>query len=375
MGRAGWLGRATTIVVAVAMVGCTTPPWEQPGWRPVPLDAAGIGWIEAGLEQVVVAGQAGDGRPLVASVARERVVPVGIAGRGRVRSLVATADVSVSLDGERDGAPAAGWYIDPFPLPPRLRRSPGEVHHVEEYLPTDPSGRPPAHLWFTEEDEGAAAVGGFLDADGTLGLRPLDWAGWHFVPGPPGLHLAADASPDDLWVGGTEGTYVVVGPVSPTPGATDRDPQVWVAGTMDDHTWQRVDLPSFPDLVTDMRGWVLDLYVAGPAGDRPVVVEAHGGPALPVPDVRLDPDDPTVLIAEVPTADGERPSLVLQTPDGAVLYRARAEGWDEVPMPPGHAQVALLTSTEDGAVTAYAVVDDTLWWRDLDPAAQPSASR
>ena len=120
------------------------------------------------------------------------------------------------------------------------------------------------------------------------------------------------------------------------------------------------------DPVTDLRGWALSLYVAGPVDGRPVVVEAHGwGPPLDVPDIALDPEDSTVLIAEVPMADGERPAVVLQTPDGAVLHRPVDDDWFETRLPPGHADAALLVDDGTRGVTAYAVVDGRLWWRAL----------
>lgn len=356
-----------TVLTVTAVTGLLQPARVQRSgpWRSVPLKADDVHRLDAlGSHQVLVGGRGAGGGPLLAVVDRGEVVRLDVPGDGGIWSQVVTSDVAVVVDDEASSDGPAEWSASGPP------GSGGEWTVTGEYERVDSTGRRPDRLWLTEEDEGAAAVGGFLDEEGHLALVPLDWAAATFVDGPPGLYLAADASPADLWVGGSEGSYVVAGPVSATPGATDTGLQVWTTNTMIEFPWTRVELEVLPDVVTDMRGWVLGLYLAGAVGQRPVVLGDHGR-ALEVPDVTLDPADPTVLLAEIPLRADERASVVLQTPDGAILYRATGEGWDEVALPPGRAGAAVLPWDElDGPVTAYAVVDGTLWWRPL-PAAGP----
>ena len=370
MGHVGAVLLASLIVVLSGCLERVAATGQDALWQPVPIEAEGVRWLDDVWGWAYVSGQAADGGPLFAAVDGDEVRRLDVGSTGSVWSRSTGSGVFVVTDDDTN--PPRTWWMDhgADSGPPWI----GPMRPAFEEV-TDPTGRPPDRVWLTQEDEGAAAVGGFLDPSGYLGLRPLDWAGAYFVEGPAGLYLAADASPAELWVGGTEGSYVVAGPVSPEAGATGTGLQVWASPTMGDFAWHRVRHAAFPDMITDMRGWVLDLYVAGPAGERPMVVSVHGGAPLPLPDVRLDPNDPMVLLAEVPVGPDERASVVVQTPSGPVLHRATDTGWHEVTLPPGHVEAAVLTTTAEDDVTAYALVDGTLWWRRLDTAPQTSGSR
>lgn len=330
------------------------------GWVTVALDASGVSRLESWGPFAVAGGHTTDGRPLLALLERDDVGRIDVGDAGRVWSLAADYTMSVAVDDDDPTTSPQAWCLEPPPY--GTDQDPAYDYDVVPCL-EDGSGRAPDRLWFTTEDEGEAVVGGFVDEDGHLGLIPLNWDVYEFMAGPPQLYLAADASAADLLVMGREEAYVVIGPVSPEPGATKIGRQVWFTDTSE-HAWARLEIDLVPDVITDWRGWALDVYVAGPVGDRPVVVDVFG-PAREVPDVRLDPAHPVVLIAEVPTGPGDRPSVVMQTTDGAVLYLPTGhDGWTTLRLPPGRARGALVT--RDGhKVTAYALVDDHLWWHDL----------
>jgi hypothetical protein len=162
----------------------------------------------------------------------------------------------------------------------------------------------------------------------------------------------------------------VAGPVF-SPGTlpdADSPVQAWVASADDESwataAWRPVGLPQPLDVVTDVVVAV-DGMVAGSRAGVPVLATLDGqrATAVDVPDERLDPANPVVLVAD-PGVGGRAVVLALQTPRGVRLWTQRQDGWYAVDGPRG-----LLTAAieMEGGSTYVATRDHngevTLWVR------------
>lgn len=172
---------------------------------------------------------------------------------------------------------------------------------------------------------------------------------------PSPMHAAAG----DAWL-------LVAGPTFP-PGTTsaERPTEVWYAAPDVEGwataTWHRVTVPEAPELVSDVVV-TLDGMVAGSLADRPVLLTVSGDRAtvVDVPDEPLDPDVPTLLVAD-PGAATRPVVLAVQTPKGTRLWTQRQDGWYAVDGPPGYLTAAvemdgatyLATRDKDGEVTLW----------------------
>jgi hypothetical protein len=175
-----------------------------------------------------------------------------------------------------------------------------------------------------------------------------------------GSRSSLHASAGDRWM-------LVAGPAfAPGAGPSAGEPtQAWYATAADADwataAWHRVVLPVAPDLVSDVVG-TADGMVAGSRGDRPVLITVSRDRAteVEVPDEPLDPEAPTVLVAD-PGAGSRPVVLAVQARSGVRLWTQRRDGWYAVAGPPGHLASAvelegatwLATRGDDGEVTLW----------------------
>ena len=123
----------------------------------MPAADSGVRWLDATWGGVLVGGVTEDGGPLVAVVERDRAWPVAVDGHGGVWSMQGGERVVVYDEAAGHPVGTVLWHM------PELDGELSDPEVLEPYAPTLPDGRAPDRLWLTEEDEGAAAVGGFLD--------------------------------------------------------------------------------------------------------------------------------------------------------------------------------------------------------------------
>lgn len=313
-----------------------------------------LAWAGAG----VLVGGHRDGDPILVWVRGDRVSSMDVDGPGPVWSMVVgplpAAVVDDGAGGERPVVLTYEFdYPDPWPL---LSRA---------------DGRTPDHVWVTEEDEGWGQVGGFLEPSGRLGLTALDYQ-WGTFADTASLWLADDADAKDLFVVGTEGVYMVAGPVSNQPRAELGHDEIWVAGTYDP-AFERLDVGI--DLVTDVVSDGRNIVLAGKSAGRPVLIQwDHGDQrTLDLPSAPLGAEG-SVLVAEPPVwqRNEERelelvraPSVLLQDSSEAVLYVANGLMWDTYRVPGGEVTAVAVARTDDGRRLVFVVIDGRLRWGKL----------
>jgi hypothetical protein len=365
-------GRAIVVVTAVALVtgacggedpGTPDPGGGPDGWRRI--GVPGTVRSVARASDLLVAGEQG-GRPTLGVVRDGAYTALHVVDgpRDGVRS-VDTNGESVVLSERTDvaaGEPAtlwsAAWFGDDVLY----------ADWTRERL-ADRQGRPASWLQPLldgEEDYraiGAVRRGAVWSLHGWMafdGWKPLD----------RGEQLYTRAAPATLLTGTTETTVVVAGEVSGSARTPPGPPQVW---SLDDSLavdasspgrWVRRPMASVPDALTDVASWDLGWWVAGHRDLRPVVYDYDriGGPAgaeLPVPDTKLDPEHPTVVVAGAPVTTAM--VLATQSADGVAAWVDEGKGrWTRIPGPPGVLSAAVLMWDGRGL---YLVVDGDLWYR------------
>jgi hypothetical protein len=340
-------------------------------WRRV--DVPGTVRSVVPAEDVIVAGEDA-GRPVIAKVTRgsARRLPAG--GPPSPHDGLAAAD----FDGESlvvaerppvdPATPATVWQVDYSQLrdgvPAAWRRD--EIR--------DGTGR--AASWLRpllDGEEDYRAVGAVRLGSRWALHAWMAWDTWRPLDRDEQLYLSG--SPEALRTGATETTVVVAGAVSDRPDAP-ATPQVW--SLRDERfedpdapgRWTRLPTATTPDAFTDVADWDLGVWVAGHRKLRPVVYDFDSpqgpqGPAgreLPVPDTRLDPRHPVVLVAGTPVTTTM--VLATQSVDGPAVWvarDARGSGWTRVAAPPGVLEAAV---TVPGGI--YLVLDGALWYRPLE---------
>jgi len=355
-----------------AFSGGATPSASAPAsageWRRV--DLPGTVRSVAAAADVIVAGEDA-GRSMIAVVTggSARRLPAG--GPPAPHGLAAA-----DFDGESlavverppadPATPAAVWQVDYSLLHDGVAASwrRDEIH--------DGNGR--AATWLRpllDGEEDYRAVGAVRRGGGWALHAWMAWDTWRRLDRGEQLYLSG--SPEALRTGTTETTVVVAGAVSDRPEAPATTPQVWSLRDdlfEDDDApgrWTRLPTASAPDALTDVASWDLGWWVAGHRKLRPVVydydsVARPAGRELPVPDTRLDPRHPVVLVAGVPVSSAM--VLATQSVEGAVVWVAGGPGsprWTRVPAPPGVLGAAVAVP---GGV--YLVLDGALWYRPLE---------
>ncbi len=124
--------------------------------------------------------------------------------------------------------------------------------------------------------------------------------------------------------------------------------------------WQRHELLPAADGLTDVAYWDVGWWVAGYRALQPVVYDFDEGEgaSLPVPDTRLDPRHPAVLVADIPVAGPM--VLATQSKDGPTVWVGEGSDWSRVPAPPGR-----LLGAERVGAGVYLLVEGNLWFREL----------
>lgn len=349
---------------AAAVAGTTGRPTTGSGttWHQVDLDgragAIARGSYGPGVDgHLVVAGARGDDAMLADVVRGRASYPFRLAeGLGALRGLGSGAEVvTVTTTVERRA-----------PRPVRLWIT-SEYEGDDVKLPRDRAGRSPSWLEPLWDGEGALRVVGVTRDGERWRVRAWEDTGrWVPVGDAPGLSTPRLPRRTDLLAATTEATLVLAGTVSDRPG--DRSPQVWSAASPADgepSAWEREPLEQPPDGLTDVYAWDLGWWVAGHLDARPVVYDfdRQRGARLAVPDVRLDPARPTVLIADVDLETGV-PTLVMQTARGPGLFLHDGVAWRVVPLPDGH--VRAVERVDD---LLYVLLDGEVWYTELPMVA------
>lgn len=279
-----------------------------------------------------------------------------------------------------EGEPAALWYTL---FPTTGGRIPSEWSHDE--LADEQDRRASWLRPLLDGEENYRAIGA-IRHDGIWSIHGwMAWDdGWTLLDGDEQLY--ARSAPQTLLTGTTETTVVVAGPVSDKASGKPGPPQVWSLfdGVIDDPSspgrWVHEPMASVPDALTDVAYWDLGWWVAGHRGLRPVVYDYDSltgtrGRQLPVPDTRLDPEHPTVIVAGIPGTTVM--VLATQSENGnAVWVNEDRDTWTRIPGPPGDLTDAL--HTEDGDM--YLLVNGTLWYRQVtvpkltSPTTNPAAT-
>jgi hypothetical protein len=216
-----------------------------------------------------------------------------------------------------------------------------------------------------------------------VGLVPASGGGWqvHAWTALPRwkrldqapLYQPVGGAPTAL-VGNSEGEVVVAGLFTDRP---DRPATLGLWSVEDPYDqsaprpWLRRPLTPAPDGLTDLVDWEVGWWVSGYRDHRPVVYDfdykpgSHdqAGATLPVPDIVLDPDHPTVLIAGEPI--GKQPLvLAAQATDGPAVWASGRAGSTRIAAPPGR-----LTAARCAGAGVYVVIDGQLWWHSLSQRA------
>ena len=126
--------------------------------------------------------------------------------------------------------------------------------------------------------------------------------------------------------------------------------------------WERELLIPTPDEVTDVLCWEVGCWIAGSRDLAPVVYDydESDGDEMDVPKVSLDPNNPIVLIANMPL--GDMPLvLAVQSTDGPMVWTETTDGWVSTSTPAGALMAA--RQTEDGI---YLIIDEDLWFRPIE---------
>ena len=303
-----------------------------------------------------------DGEPLLVDVTdgRARRLPDPAQGEGWTppdggyQSVVGNGDL-IALTGRAEPGVLLlhhEWIASP---PERLR---------------DPHGREASWLSpLLDGEEGLRVVGAVRVGD-TWELHGWQAVGddeWLALDHGRQLRLLAEPGAGTVLTGTTETTVVVAGQIADDSGR----PGVWSLSDLPEESggrWQHRPTETVPDGFTDIAYWDLGWWVAGHREGRPVVYDFDdpgGGVALPVPDTRLDPDHPLVLVAGVPV--GRPLVLAAQSEDGPAVWVHEDGGWSRTRAPSGRLSAAQRVG--DGV---YVVVDGALWYRSLPAAALPS---
>ena len=256
------------------------------------------------------------------------------------------------------------------------RTDPGAVllhHEWLAYPPfrlADAQGREASWVSPLLDGEENLRVVGAVRADDTWEVhawQDVGDDGWLALDQGRQLRLLGEPSPDTVLTGTTETTVVVAGDVVDERGRGG----VWSLSDLPEESggrWQHHPTQTVPEGVTDVASWDLGWWVAGHRDGRPVVYdfdEPGLGAALPVPDTRLDPEHPVVLVAGIPV--GQPMLLATQSEDGPALWADGGAGWQRTSVPAGRLSAAQRVG--DGVDV---VVDGVLWFRDLPPEARRS---
>ena len=130
--------------------------------------------------------------------------------------------------------------------------------------------------------------------------------------------------------------------------------------------WRRARLDPVPDAVTDVDTWPLGYWVAGHRGQRPLVYDFDkgGGELLDLPDVRLDADDPTVLVHDMASSV---PFVGVQAERGPSVWYCVDGDWRELRLPDG--ELREIQATEHWL---YVQLGDEIWYAELPADARAS---
>ncbi|MBY5163777.1 hypothetical protein [Salsipaludibacter albus] len=343
---------------------------EPDGWHRAELDApaSSIGWVgpDGVVVQTAADGQVGAVRLGWTGVAEPVAMPAGdepVLGflPGEVGPQVATV--------APDGTVLLHEVVDPE-----------RDEFIVFELPPPVPGLEPVALWWGHEDEGPIPVIGYRAPDGDVGIHPMEWGSGELDP-QPSLYVAPDRL-DTVRISAREGMLLAVGRLGPDPGRLPRRDRAWTMPTIaepgtggnpaEPRAWTQVDLDGRFDVVTDVDGWELDLFVAGVHEDAPAAWVLDGE-ALDLPDVALAGEDAAVLVAD-PGIDRD-PALGIETADGPALFVPGDGEWARTPMPPGrlddvvHMRDVRRWEEQEGGSPGpadgriVAIMDGALWWR------------
>jgi hypothetical protein len=351
---------AAVLVLAVLLAGCSRgddiaapEPWEHidlPGTVSVVVDGR-YTWPEP--PHVLVGGE-DDGAGVVLDVTAGRG-PVAVALPGvpdPIWHLSSDGNEAVASAG-RGGAGSDVWYL-------------AEMYEAEFDGPRDEAGDEPVWAAPTVDGEGDLRVAGVVPEGDRWRVRAwMIWDDWERMDAGPALYVPDVPRSGELLVAATEVGVVIAGDL-----ATERSaaaPSVWfiwdsaVADEVEGggEPWIEETLVPQPDALTDIRSWEGGWWVAGHRSGAPLIYDFDGrGGVLEVPDVRLDLEQPTVLLAAV-ALDGD-PLLVLRTVDGPGAWYRVGGTWHEMPLPDGDVQDA-----EYAEGLLYVVVDGELFAAEL----------
>jgi len=219
---------------------------------------------------------------------------------------------------------------------------------LEVRVPPPAPDLEPVAYWWGDEDEGPIPVVAYRQPDGRVGLHSMGWSPGEFDP-EPGLFVDP-GSLDRVRVSAKEGLTVVAGPVGPDPENLPDTDRIWTIWNDEDfdadgdpvpRRWREEKLEPEPDAITDVAGWVLDVWVAGRNGNRPLLWHA---------------DDPAVAV---------------ETRDGPALLFPTASGWERLDLPEGRlVDIGVYGPLNAGGsaegARVIAVVDGAIWIRHPD---------
>lgn len=340
----------------------------DPGWQRVDVPGEVRAMDATYSSRLGVAGVQPDGSPLAAAVKADLV--------NLVASRVPTAygeglhgitgdienDGLVELSDPTDGVPARllmGWIgDDKWNEDPSAPAYP-ELEEWHTSTLRDDQGRSAVWASLLYDDEGDIRAVGVVPVGDRWRLRAWEEGqkGWHLTDGGRPLFLDSEPTQASVLTSTEEVLVSVAGVIG--QGAGDPEPSVWqlVSEPWGTHEWTRVPLRGGADQVTDLHAWAIGTWVAGTRNGRPVVWDWSDGRGRQVrlPDVRLDPDDPTLKILHGPV--GWPLTIAVQSDDGPSVWIRDDGEWREVVAPPGR-----LTLAEGSSYGPYLLIDGELWF-------------
>lgn len=321
------------------------------GWTTIPVDGT-VRTVTRGYQRVMLAGETDDGGPFIAGLVDD-VVDLTMPQPDFPGPVRAVVENGASFAAVSAGLPVHWWLGAEYQDQPHTT------------LPRSRSGLPLAWvepLMDGEEDVRAVAL---TRAGEDWRVHAFElWAEWApLADRRPQLHLDPERAGEGLLAANGEASVLVAGDLAVRPEGPFRA-SAWVMGDRGfQQPWRRVPLRPAPDQLTDVSWWDLGFWLTGHRNGKPALydVDKHWGRQVPAPDVALDAEQPTVLIANEPVAYDGRYVLAVQSAAGPEVWIQSARGWDSVPAPEGELQDAGMAGYQ-----LYLVIDGELWWRTLD---------